>query len=170
MLRPKGGGGGGGRGGAGSSDQQPPADDVPPVDDTDGGCDVVEGLPPRVQQQDAESDHRVVPGEEGRGGVRPSLLVSFGEATPPAPSRREYDDGEATPPPAPSTQEEGNEVDEFFTLLDTTLHLPEAPPEPPPVDAPPPRVAFTGNGGGGGSGGGSRPSGRLGDRVVALRQ
>lgn len=147
VLRPRGGVAGGGSG------QQ--SSEVSASDGTDGP----EVEQPSRVQPDADScgpDH-VVPSDQQVERV--PLVPS--SATPSTPLAR---DDEATPT-TPSAPDDGNEVDEFFTLLDTTLHLPEAQAEP-AMDAPPPKVAFA-NGVGGGVG---RTTGRLGDRVVALRQ
>jgi len=62
-----------------------------------------------------------------------------------------------------------DEVDEFYTLLDTTLHLPESSAVIPPLeeDGPLPRVAFCEPEDDATT---PLPSGRLGDRIAALRQ
>lgn len=66
-----------------------------------------------------------------------------------------------------------DEIDEFYTLLDTTLHLPESPSVREEREAPLPRVAFCEPEGEGAQTSNTStplPSGRLMDRVVALRQ
>ena len=69
-----------------------------------------------------------------------------------------------------------DEIDEFYTLLDTTLHLPESPSVREEREAPLPRVAFCESEGEGTQTPHSDntttplPSGRLRDRIVALRQ
>ena len=66
-----------------------------------------------------------------------------------------------------------DEIDEFYTLLDTTLHLPEPPSVREEREAPLPRVAFCepeGEGAETSSTTTPLPSGRLRDRIVALRQ
>ena len=66
-----------------------------------------------------------------------------------------------------------DEIDEFYTLLDTTLHLPESPSVREEREAPLPRVAFCEPEGEGAQTSNTStplPSGRLRDRIVALRQ
>ena len=66
-----------------------------------------------------------------------------------------------------------DEINEFYTLLDTTLHLPESPSVREEREAPLPRVAFCESEGEGPHSDNTTtplPSGRLKDRVVALRQ
>ena len=66
-----------------------------------------------------------------------------------------------------------DEIDEFYTLLDTTLHLPESPSVQEEREAPLPRVAFCEPEGEGAQTSNTStplPSGRLRDRIVALRQ
>lgn len=63
-----------------------------------------------------------------------------------------------------SSEESNNEVDEFYTLLDSTLHLPEPSSREGEGDDPPqPRVAFDGEEA-------ALPSGRLADRIAMLRR
>ncbi len=61
-----------------------------------------------------------------------------------------------------SSEDSNNEVDEFYTLLDSTLHLPEPPSQRPREgeDIPLARVAFDE----------ALPSGRLADRIAVLRR
>ena len=71
------------------------------------------------------------------------------------------------PDPPVENDPSSDEIDEFFNLLDSTLHLPE---EPDPMitaalDRPPPRIAFVAEGKGS-----LLSSGRLADRIKALRQ
>ena len=166
VLKPK--GGGAGRGGGGSGQPQP-------SEATDGGDDVGQDVGGRGE------DCVVAPSCHHQQQQGPEISNGPASRNDPAPPKSATKDGDGNAPMGPCSpddegmplvpsssssalgQEEGMcEVDEFFSLLDTTLHLPEAQPEP-LMDAPPPKVAFT-------NGGGSRTSGRLGDRVIALRQ
>lgn len=171
MLRPK--GGGAGRGGGRGSDQSQHSEatdggdvDQPSGVQSDAGGRGAEPLSDQQQQQGSEISNgpaskdgpaSPTPSTKDNGGATPMTLCSRdNEGILPASASSSSLDQEER------SEVERSEVDEFFSLLDTTLHLPEAQSEPLP-DAPPPKVAFA-------NGCGRRTSGRLGDRVIALRQ
>lgn len=118
-------------------------------------------------------------GRDGRGGKGGEKREEGGEER--GEERGEEEGGEGKREGGGGERRGGSrdsqdEIDEFYTLLDTTLHLPESPSVREEREAPLPKVAFCESEGKGTQTPHSDntttplPSGRLKDRIVALRQ